>query len=305
MITWIIGQGGLLGSALARNTTGLYEPGAIPWHSPEDAATTLHTHARGLEAAAQGSPWRVIWAAGAATTSTTQREAEAEMIPLQGLLTGLRSALPSGPGAFFLASSAGGVYAGSQHPPFTSTTAPQPLSPYGELKLAQERLSSQSLGQIIPVTIGRISNLYGPGQNLDKLQGLISRLAMASITRQPINIFVPLGTIRDYVFADDASEAILRLTRESAMDGDARPPRTEIIATGRGTTIGQLIRMMGEISKRRVPVALGSHPSSAAQAVDLRVVPTRDLPSITTLPEGVRAVHDDLLTRLQDRPLSK
>jgi len=310
VITWIIGQGGLLGSALARNTTGLYEPGAIPWHSPEDAATTLHTHARGLEAAAQGSPWRVIWAAGAATTSTTQREAEAEMIPLQGLLTGLRSALPSGPGAFFLASSAGGVYAGSQHPPFTSTTAPQPLSPYGELKLAQERLSSQSLGPIIPVTIGRISNLYGPGQNLDKLQGLISRLAMAGITRQPINIFVPLGTIRDYIYADDAAKTILQLTQDPwqhdrPQHNQVRDPRTEIIATGRGTTIGQLIRMMSEVTKRRVPVALGSHPSSAAQAEDLRVVPTAEPPSITTLPEGVRAVHDDLLTRLRDRPLSK
>ena len=305
MITWIIGQGGLLGSALARHTSGRYEPGPIPWHSADEAAATLHARARGLEAAADGSAWRIIWAAGAATTSTSRQQAEAELIPLEGLLAGLRSALPSGPGAFFLTSSAGGVYAGSTHPPFTSRTIPQPLSPYGELKLAQERLVSESLGHLVPVTMGRISNLYGPGQNLDKLQGLISRLAMASITRQPINIFVPLGTIRDYIYADDAAEAILRLTRASAMEDDARPPRTEIIATGRGTTIGQLIRMVGEISKRRVPVALGSHSSSAAQAVDLRVVPTRDLPSITTLPEGVRAVHDDLLTRLQDRPLSK
>lgn len=304
MITWIIGQGGLLGSALARHTTGRYQPGPIPWQAADAAAATLHAQARDLEAAADGSPWRVIWAAGAATTSTHRQQAEAELIPLEGLLTGLRSALPTGPGTFFLTSSAGGVYAGSTHPPFTSATIPQPLSPYGELKLAQEHLVSEALGHIVPVTVGRISNVYGPGQNLDKLQGLISRLAMASITRQPINIFVPLGTIRDYVYADDAARAILAITETRVSTGRGVGPSTEIIATGRGTTIGQLIRMMGEVSKRRVPVALGSHPSSAAQATDLRVVPSVQLPVVTTLPEGVRSVHDDLLTRLQERPLA-
>ena len=54
--------------------------------------------------------------------------------------------------------------------------------------------------------IGRFSNLYGPGQNLGKLQGLISRLALSAVTRQPINIFVPLDTIRDYVYVDDAAQ---------------------------------------------------------------------------------------------------
>lgn len=304
MITWIIGQGGLLGSALARYATQLHEPGSVPWQHPEEAAATLHAQARGLEAATQGSAWRVIWAAGAATTSTARSEAEAELIPLEGLLSGLRSALPSGPGAMFLASSAGGVYAGSTQPPFTHDTPTIPLSPYGELKLAQERLTTEILGSLVPVTLGRISNLYGPGQNLDKLQGVISRLARASITRQPINIFVPLGTIRDYIYADDAAEAILDVTRDSVMNGTVGEPRTEIIATGRGTTIGQLIRTMSEITKRRVPVALGSHPSSAAQAVDLRVTPTTELRHVTTLPEGVRAVHDDLLMRLQRSPVA-
>lgn len=304
MITWIIGQGGLLGSALARQTTPRYEPGPIPWHSPHEAAAALQGHARGLEAAAAGSPWRVIWAAGAATTATARSAAEAELIPLQGLLDGLRGARPGERGTFFLASSAGGVYAGSEQPPFSRSTAPRPLSPYGELKLAQERLASDILGDHMPVTLGRISNLYGPGQNLAKLQGVISRLAIASITRQPINIFVPLGTIRDYVYADDAATAIMQVTQDRLRDDTTHATQTEIIATGLGTTIGQLIRTMSEITKRRVPVALGSHPSSAAQAVDLRVVPTRPLPTVTTLPEGIRAVHDDLLRRLQERPLA-
>lgn len=301
MITWIIGEGGLLGSALAGQSSYRYQPTAVPWSRPEKAARVLHQQARDFEGTAQRGPWRVIWAAGAATTSTSAEEAASELHPLEGLLTGLRSALPPGPGCFFLASSAGGVYAGSDHPPFGTDTQPVPLSPYGELKIAQEKLTSQTLGNVVPVVLGRISNLYGPGQNLDKLQGLISRLALAAVTRTPINIFVPLDTIRDYIFAADAAEVILGAT-ETAL-GRVPSTTTEIIASGRGITVGQLIRTMNEIAKRRVPVALGTHASGAAQAVDLRVIPTLTPAAPTTLPSGVKATYQDILERAQDHVL--
>jgi UDP-glucose 4-epimerase len=295
VITWVIGQGGLLGSAVARRVGRLYAPGPIPWQEPQRARETLHDQARGLEREAGGGPWRVIWAAGSATTSSPRHEALAELVPLQALLSGLRSALPPGDGCFVLTSSAGGVYAGAAHPPFSTTTTPAPLSPYGELKLAQEALATETLAGIVPVVVGRISNLYGPGQNLDKLQGLISHLARAAVTRQPVNIFVPLDTTRDYLTADDAAAAILQATERRTSPGVS----LEIIATGRGTTIGQLIRTMNEIAKRKVPVALGTHPSALAQAPDLRLVPSISLPQVTPLPVGMKAVYDDILHRAQ------
>ncbi len=299
MITWVIGAGGLLGSALVRHAGRVYQPGPVPWHDPYQAQETLRFQARGLEAAAQGGPWRVIWAAGAATTSTPRAIALTEVLPLQGLLQGLRSALPRGPGVLFLTSSAGGVYAGAASPPFTTITPPAPLSPYGELKLAQEQAAVSALGDVLPLVLGRVSNLYGPGQNLNKLQGLISHLARAAITRQPVNIFVPLDTTRDYILADDAAFAIVRCIDKERAPG----PYCEIIATGRGTTIGQLIRTMNEITKRKVPVALGTHSSASAQAPDLRLTPSILLPQITPLPVGMKAVHDDLLARLQRGPV--
>jgi UDP-glucose 4-epimerase len=301
VITWIVGAGGLLGRSLVRHSADSYHPGPVPWHDPKAARETLHAQARTFEAIAGTSPWRVIWAAGAATTSTPHDIAMAELLPLHGLVTGLRSALPSGSGNFFLTSSAGGVYAGSRTPPFTSTSVEAPLSPYGELKLAQESLVRESLGTLLPVVIGRISNLYGPGQNLDKLQGLISRLALAAITQQPLEVFVPLNTIRDYLHVDDAARLILELTSNPVRAPTNAPI---IIATGVGTTIGQLIRMTRDVTKHRVPVALGSHPSSVAQALDLRLEPTIDLPQRTPLPAGVRDVYLDLLSRLQVRALA-
>jgi len=47
--------------------------------------------------------------------------------------------------------------------------------------------------------VGRMSNLYGPGQNLKKVQGLISQMCLRVLTRQPLVLYVPLDTIRDYL----------------------------------------------------------------------------------------------------------
>lgn len=38
--------------------------------------------------------------------------------------------------------------------------------------------------------IGRLTNLYGPGQDLSKGQGLISTLVNSAITLQPATIYV-------------------------------------------------------------------------------------------------------------------
>ena len=301
MITWVIGAGGLLGSAVARRCGARYTPGPVPWHDPASARQVLHEQARGLECAADGDGWRVIWAAGAATTSTSRAEAFSELEALTGLLHGLRSAVPPGRGALFLASSAGGVYAGSTPAPFGATSETSPLSAYGELKLAQEALAEEILAPVAPVAIGRISNLYGPGQNLDKLQGLISKLALSCATQLPINIFVPLDTIRDYIYVDDAAREAVRLTDVSAA---SRRTGRFVIATGESTTIGQLIRTMRQVSKRRVPVALGSHASAGAQSLDLRLTPTLPAQDLTPLPAGMKAVYQDILARMQKRTLA-
>lgn len=297
MITWVVGAGGLLGSAVARRCGERYDPGPVPWEDPGAARDTLRQQARGFEAAAAGRSWRIVWAAGAVTTAAGREQAMAELAPLEGLLAGIRGGRPSGPGALFLTSSAGALYAGASGAPFGSLTVPAPLSPYGELKLAQERMAAAMLEGAVPVVIGRIGNLYGPGQNLAKLQGLVSQLARASITRQPVSIFVPLDTMRDYVHVDDAARALLEATDAALLT--SAPITTHVIATGRGTTVGQLIRTMSEIAKRKVPVALGTHASSAAQARDLRLEPSVRIAEPTPLPAGMREVHADLLARMQ------
>lgn len=303
MITWIIGRGGLLGSAIERRMEWSGEAdqfltsSQVPWSNPDEAGAALTADYLRFQQESESGPWRIIWAAGAATVSTPADQAQSELRPLQALLTVIRSSPPQGPGTFFLTSSAGGVYAGSQGPPFDTNTTPVPLSPYGELKLAQEALTQDLLANICTVVIGRFSNLYGPGQNVNKLQGLISRLAVAAITQQPISIFVPLDTIRDYIYVDDAAATTLRLTTQQRTE--TRDRSVAVIASGKPATVGQVIHTMRNVARRRIPVAYGSHPSAAAQALDLRLTPSSAVEAPTQLPEGMKAAYQDILARTQ------
>ena len=311
MITWTIGSTGLIGSAIAHRsarilTGATFHPEPIPWADPRAAQESLADGARAFSQAAGSQPWAIFWVAGAATVSSTRAQCLAEVDSLTALVRALRADPPSGPGVFFLASSAGGVYSGSAEPPFDDHTVPCPLNAYGEAKLLQEEAGIRELGDSCDVVIGRFSNIYGPGQNLDKLQGVVARLALATATRQPLNMFVSLDTLRDYLFVDDAAAQAVEHAR-IALDG--RPSRAShriiVIASGEPVALSHVIRTVQMVTKKRVPLALGSHPSSVGQVHDLRLVPSSieytfgNMPTPTHLPAGARAVYEDILRRLQ------
>ena len=303
MIAWVVGGSGLIGRAIVRR---MHEHGIETLDLPEIAwadATRAHAEladgVRALAERAGDGEWLIAWAAGVATTSTTAEAAQGELAALRALVEAVRVQRPSGPGAFLLTSSAGGVYAGSVGAPFDASTAIAPISPYGELKAAQEQAARDVLAGVCPVVIGRVSNAYGPGQDLTKLQGLISQLAHAAAVREPINMFVSLDTIRDYVWVDDLADQAIALARRGIERGTS-DASVGVIASGEPMTLAALIHTVESVTKRRIPLALGSHPSAKAQVLDLRMTPT--LPSDerphTPLPVGIRRVYDDVLSRL-------
>ncbi len=296
MRTWIIGAGGLFGSALARASKDPFIGPPIPWLDSQPALQGLQ---QGLEdfTSQAGDHWCIAWAAGQATTSSNQAQADLELDLFIRFLRHLNSQPPAGRGTFLLTSSAGGVYAGSGNPPFTSASTPQPLGIYGRLKLAQEQAAGDLLSSV-PVATVRMSNLYGPGQDLNKLQGVISRLALAAITREPITMFVPLDTMRDYIFSDDAAARALHWAQTSL---DAQEPRTRIVASGQPETLGHIIALMNDITRVRIPIASGVHDSATVQTRDLRLTPDTDpmvtrLP-LTSLPAGMKRVFLDIRQR--------
>lgn len=294
--TWVIGSGGLLGSAINKGITDSFPSTTIRWENHNESITDLEANlvhfSRQLN---PDQPWRIIWAAGHATVSSSREVCEAELKVFDQFTEKAQQGLTS-PGRFFLASSAGGVYAGSPDPPFTARSVPHPTSEYGSLKLQQESalLANCANRGDVTAVIGRISNLYGPGQNLGKLQGLISHLILAALTRNTMNIFVPLDTIRDFVFVNDAAHMINTLTTM------ASPPEIAVIASGEPKSLATVISQVQGVLRIKIPIAYGEHPSSSGQVVDLRMFPTVPCAQLTPFPAGVKTMQLDLAQRLQE-----
>ena len=302
MILWIIGAGGLLGSALRRVASDqccqVVTNEHVPWSDAEATVEVIRADAvelRAMVESTQARAWGIAWTAGRATTASSPEETAEELRVFEGCLEAMSETLGGLTGGVFaLASSAGGVYAGSSLPPFSSSSEPRPLGAYGQLKIDQENAAMRTLGSSMGVVIARIANLYGPGQDLSKLQGLISRLALTSVTKQPLTMFVPLDTLRDYITADDAAARLLHWI--SNHNGSAE---TRVIASGQATSLGYLINLMKDITRVAIPIASGMHASAAYQSGDLRLVPDTDdaihsMP-LTPLPAGIKVVYEDIL----------
>ena len=307
MIVWVIGAGGLLGSAVVRAARGRGDTvlisSNIPWSDSAGTVDSIRESARQLLEIISSDPsrgWGIVWAAGHATTASDERQLDSELATFRSCLEAINVELrDTRGGVFALASSAGGVYAGSENPPFSSESEPCPLGGYGRLKVQQETAVKELLGPTIRVLIARIANLYGPGQDLSKLQGLISRLALTSVTKEPLTMFVPLDTLRDYMTADDAAARILHW-----MSVDNRPLTIRVVASGEATSLGYLINLMKDITHTATPIAYGLHASAAHQSHDLRLSPDNDeytqSLSVTPLPAGIKDVYLDILQRCAD-----
>ncbi len=316
--TWVVGAGGLLGKAIVRELTRRRLPiltRSVPWADPEASRQGLSAGIDALLDAARGGPWRIAWCAGAGVTGTPATVLDLEVATFSAFLAELaaRGVAPAG-SALFLASSAGGVYAGAGQAPFTELDPASSISPYGTAKLAAEDAAREfATTSAAGVMIGRIANLYGPGQNLAKPQGLVSHICRSHISGQPISVYVSLDTVRDYLFVDDcagmiadALDRLARLSERSPADGRGAAPRvavTKILASHQGVTIGALLGECRRLFKRAPRVVLGTSPFARLQVRDLRlrsvVWPELDRRSLTPLGVGIQATSADMLRSVQ------
>jgi UDP-glucose 4-epimerase len=285
----------------------------VRWDEPDTAVRQLEAAAARFlgRARRNGRPWSLWWCAGAGVVSTAPELVARETLLLERFLAVIGSELSAdaplaAAGGLFFASSAGGVYAGCRAtPPFDELSPVQPLAPYGSEKLLQEEMVRQLADTTgVDVLIGRLSNLYGPGQNLSKPQGLISHVGRAALRREPVSIYVPLDTIRDYLYVGDARRMVVEAMEMRAATrrrGEDSGPNTKIFASEVESTVASVLGAWRQSLRRPLRVALASSPAGQLQPRVLsfrsRVWPdVRGQP--TLLPQGIEAVRRDQLARL-------
>jgi len=297
-VTWVIGGGGLLGSALRnalrRNGNALFAPAErFQWASSLTLGQQLVAAVQAFTLRASATDrWEIYWAAGVGAMSSTEDSLAPETQTLAYLLQLLTATpqLMAVPGAIAFASSAGAIYAASKDAIITEHTAPAPTTAYAREKLKQEDLlAAFALAQPrMTVLNARISTVYGPGQAAGKQQGLLTHIARHILRNQPIQIYVPYDTIRDYIAVDDAAGAMV-----DALALACQQPGvcTKIIASEKPTTIAEIISVFKRIA-RRAPLIVTSASKLSnlyARRVQFRSVVLTDgaRPVATSLAVGI------------------
>jgi UDP-glucose 4-epimerase len=263
-VAWVLGGSGLLGAALnralQRSGSELFVPAEpFNWDDGAELAAQLAAAVKSFAGhAGAARRWEIYWAAGVGTMGSSANTLAPETRVLTLLLQLLKSEprLMAAAGAIAFASSAGAVYAGSSDDIITENTAPAPTTAYAREKLRQEglvRAFALASGRACAL-IARISTLYGPGQATGKQQGLLAHMARSILRNQPIQIYVPYDTIRDYIAADDAAAAMVASLR--TIRGKSRVG-LKIIASEQPVTIAEIVSIFRRIA-RRAPLIVTS-----------------------------------------------
>jgi UDP-glucose 4-epimerase len=265
----VVGQG-LLGKGVVRCTPDedLHHAGRIEWDEPARARQQLADLATSFRHSIDG-PWRLAWCAGAGVVGTSDAEFADERSFVEAFLDRLRSESRAGlaEGAVFFASSAGAVFGAGSSGLITEDSPESPVSAYGESKLAQEELVAQwSADANVPALIGRISNLYGPGQNLSKPQGFISQLLRSMLVRQPFQLRASGDTERDFIHVDDAAA---RIHTWLSLPGEAGVTR-KLIASGRSHTLPRVANVARAVTRIQPKIMYAASMGLAPQPHHLR-----------------------------------
>lgn len=112
----------------------------------------------------------------------------------------------------FLFMSSSSVYGLQNVVPITEAFSPEPISTHGIQKLTQEhyiRLFSRN--NRLDCKILRLSNPYGPGQDVMGRQGFISIVIGKLLTQQPVQIRGDGEAVRDYIHIADVCNGCLEL----------------------------------------------------------------------------------------------
>lgn len=301
---WVIGRGGLLGSALARGLGNSQQPEFISRKIRWGTSSALLDLCDGFENflnRAGANQWQIYWCAGAGVTDSKPEELKEESDLVGSFLKFVASKKQSSEskGGFLYCSSAGALYGGSDDPPFSENTIPQPLGEYGKFKLlAEQHVMKFSESSNIKTAIARIANLYGPGQSLSKQQGILSRLASATLTNKPVSIYVPLDTLRDYIYVDDCATKLLLFANKTHENPLRKHPHIKIIASGSSSSLGEVLGTFKRVQGKNPLVIMKESAVSALQSKDLRLksIYWQELDKIPVkgLLEGVSITRRDL-----------
>lgn len=142
-------------------------------------------------------------------------------------------------------SSGGTVYGEPLEIPIKETHPLNPISIYGSSKkLIESYMEFFNNNSSIDIDILRVSNPYGPGQNLYGAQGLIAVACAHLLDGREFPVIGDGTAIRDYLFISDLVDAMrLAMKHEGSMLAN--------VSSGVGTTVNEILDTLERVSGKK------------------------------------------------------
>jgi CDP-paratose 2-epimerase len=189
---------------------------------------------------------------------------------------------------YFCFASGNNVYGAKKGIPFKETDAPAPESQnwYGVTKYCGELMVADILdGTMTAYSIIRIGDIYGPQQ---KTGTLLKTVVENIINAQPQRLYGTGDRIRDYIYIDDVVEGLKHIMGR-------RMTGIYNLATGKGTSVSEIISTAEKISKcRENTVAVKVEKEDHSKVVlDVSKLEEAGFKAQITFEEGLRRIVEE------------
>ena len=200
------------------------------------------------------APARIFHLAGMARGSDLNQLLSINVMGTDCLLQAASKVAP--PPSVVIPGSAAEYGLACEQQPIDESALPRPTSAYGLSKLAQtlHALSYAWRGEV-PVVVGRVFNVTGPGEPPSMVCGsIVAQIVAAERGEQPPLLRLGnLSSMRDFIDVRDVAQALLAL----AIAGE--PGQVYNVCTGVGHTVEQIVSILLRLST--ISIACESEPA--------------------------------------------
>lgn len=188
-----------------------------------------------------------VWSAGRAGFAAGRDQVEQELLAFQDVLDLFCDVVPKlySRSQWHHVSSAGGLFEGQRL--VEASSRPNPLRPYGELKLRQE-----SALQVLADSqrkVYRLSSVFGAARRGQRC-GLIPTMARNGVLGRNTQIVGRPDTLRDFAWTED----VARFIAQEIAEVRNHPPHVFLMASGRPVSISEVQRQVEKSLRRRLYV---------------------------------------------------
>lgn len=283
----VIGEG-LIGSAVSRNFSAELGSGSIiplGSYTTESLLSTEKVISNWLKTVVMDDPVDWIWCAGRASFTADVLRCDEELAYYKGFLRLIAKHRRIEFDTLQLISSAGGIFEGCGL--VDEDTAEQPSRPYGRLKLKMERIAENYFPSL---HIYRATSVYGSIYQGHR-SGLVTSLIKNAYRFQITEIWGSLSTLRDFIWAEDIGQYLVRRTLRTRALGR----KTYLLASGRPTSIYEVMNLVKHVTQKQILIRFCEPKNSSNIVFSSRIMPQQGWYP-TALEIAVRKINLDFTT---------